>query len=236
MTSVSLQAADLHCKTFTARQFNAWCPEHTWVSFTGLFNPSSVENADLNERNQDKSHFCQINSKIKSWLRFPHCLLCALPNFSHWVPTEAFIWPCCPWWRGRAWTCCNRVSHKWKAGLDWETDLTSALLSAPRRSGWWMGSNQQQTDLPQETSPHHVYGNQHFSRDPLIATEEEEGWRDRKTIGFSLIFCKENQDRLLFTDQNMIYRPAAKWHPWTIQQHRAWLTWKQFPKTYFGNT
>lgn len=36
-----------------------------------------------------------------------------------------------------------------------------------------MDSNQQQTDLPQETSPHHVYGNQHFSRDPLIATEGE---------------------------------------------------------------
>lgn len=34
-----------------------------------------------------------------------------------------------------------------------------------------MGSNQQQTDLPQETSPNHVPGNQHFSRDPLIALE-----------------------------------------------------------------
>lgn len=36
-----------------------------------------------------------------------------------------------------------------------------------------MASNQQQTDLPQETSPHHVYGNQHFSRDLLIASEGE---------------------------------------------------------------
>lgn len=39
-----------------------------------------------------------------------------------------------------------------------------------------MASNQQQTDLPQETSPQHVYGNQHFSRDLLIVSEGgEEG-------------------------------------------------------------
>lgn len=36
-----------------------------------------------------------------------------------------------------------------------------------------MWSNQQRTDLPQETSPHHVYGNKYSSRDPLIATEGE---------------------------------------------------------------
>lgn len=49
-----------------------------------------------------------------------------------------------------------------------------------------MGRNQQQTDLPQETSPNHVPGSQHFSRDPLIASEGGED--SQKTIGFSWIF------------------------------------------------
>lgn len=71
-----------------------------------------------------------------------------------------------------------------------------------------MASNQQQTDLPQETSPHHVYGNQHFSRDLLIAAQGAGGGEgSRQTIGFSLIFCRENSDvvstagpsRILFT-------------------------------------
>lgn len=47
-----------------------------------------------------------------------------------------------------------------------------------------MGSNQQQTDLPQETSPNHVPGNQHFSRDLLIALEGGED--SQKTIEFSV--------------------------------------------------
>lgn len=98
---------------------------------------------------------------------------CVTSKFESATELTVFNWLWWPGWRGRAWTCCNLVLNIWKAGLDWETDLTSALLSAPRRSGWWMASNQQQTDLPQETSPHHVYGNQHFSRDPLIATEGE---------------------------------------------------------------
>lgn len=62
-----------------------------------------------------------------------------------------------------------------------------------------MGSNQQQTDLPQETSPNHVPGNQHFSRDLLIAVEGGED--SQKTIGFSWIFS------LLLT---LVYRLTAK--------------------------
>ena len=62
-----------------------------------------------------------------------------------------------------------------------------------------MGSNQQQTDLPQETSPHHVYGNQHFSRDLLIATEGEVEEGKKKKIGFALIFCQENQQTVHFS-------------------------------------
>lgn len=115
----------------------------------------------------------KIRVTWRFWLRFPHCLLYAIPNLNQWVPTEVFIRLCCLGWKGRAWTCCNLMSGIWRAGLELETDLTSALLSAPRRSGWLMGSNQRQTDLPQETSPHHVYGNQHFSRGPLIAAEGE---------------------------------------------------------------
>lgn len=61
-----------------------------------------------------------------------------------------------------------------------------------------MGSNQQQTDLPQETSPNHVPGNQHFSRDPLIALEG--GGDSQKTIGFSFEFSVNC----------LVYRLAAK--------------------------
>lgn len=64
-----------------------------------------------------------------------------------------------------------------------------------------MESNQQQTDLPQETSPHHVYGNQHFSRDTLIASEGGGGGvlgEGAKTIGFSPVRRKEKSaDRRL---------------------------------------
>ncbi len=58
-----------------------------------------------------------------------------------------------------------------------------------------MGSNQQQTDLPQETSPRHVYGNQHFSRDLLIATEGE-GKGGEKQLDSPSFFCKENPQTL----------------------------------------
>ncbi|KAK2902358.1 hypothetical protein Q8A73_012104 [Channa argus] len=54
-----------------------------------------------------------------------------------------------------------------------------------------MESNQQQTDLPQETSPHHVYGNQPFSRDRLIVTQGEgEGGKNNWIL---LIFLEESQ-------------------------------------------
>lgn len=82
---------------------------------------------------------------------------------------------------------------------DLETCLTvpSSFVSSPRRSSWWMGSNQQQTDLPQETSPHHVYGNQHFSRDPLIAAPGGRAGESKKTIRFSFVYCKsKSADRL----------------------------------------
>ncbi|MED6232581.1 hypothetical protein ATANTOWER_032729 [Ataeniobius toweri] len=53
-----------------------------------------------------------------------------------------------------------------------------------------MDSNQQQTDQLQETSPRHVYGNQLFSRDWLIAAKGE-GGRRQKTIEFSLFSAKK---------------------------------------------
>lgn len=55
-----------------------------------------------------------------------------------------------------------------------------------------MEPNQQQTDLPQEASPHHVYGNQHFSRDTLIASEGGAPG-GAKTIGFSPVQHDENE-------------------------------------------
>lgn len=120
------------------------------------------------------------------------------------------------------WTCCNLVLCISEAGLDWGTYLTSAILSSPRRSGWWMGCNQQQTDLPQETSPHRVYGNQHFSRDPLIATEGGGGWEGKNNWILPHLLQRKSADRLLFTDQNMIYRPAAKRH--LKQCSSTWLS------------
>lgn len=55
-----------------------------------------------------------------------------------------------------------------------------------------MEPNQQQTDLPQETSPHHVYGNQHFSRDTLIASEGGAPG-EPKQLDSLLFSTKENQ-------------------------------------------
>lgn len=113
--------------------------------------------------------------------------LLRFPNLNEWIILSwistnhgIYIRLGCPGWRIRVWAFCDPLSTK-EVGLDCKTNLSSALLFAPRRSDWWMGSNQQQTDLPQETSPHHVYGNQHFSRDLLIVTEGE-GEGDKKQL------------------------------------------------------
>lgn len=145
---------------------------------------------------------------------------------------QRFSVTCCARKRTRVQICGNPVLNILRAGPDRETDLTGALLSAPRRSVWWMDSNQQQTDLPQETSPHHVYGNQHFSRDTLIASQGEgEG---AKTIGFSLIFCKENQQTVNHSLTTIWYIQACCQMAFrTMQQHRAWLTQRQVPKFLF---
>lgn len=137
----------------------------------------------------------KLHFKEKSWLRFPHCLLCALTLTSKFESVNhlAVNKPLPRGLlghvvRGGGAGCGPAATlFLWVVGLYLGEDLTSALLSAPRRSGWWMGSNQQQTDLPQETSPHHVYGNQHFSRDPLIATEGEGegGGKQLDSLSFS---------------------------------------------------
>lgn len=49
-----------------------------------------------------------------------------------------------------------------------------------------MGSNQQQTDLPQETSPNHVPGKQPFSRELLIALEGGEAARKQSDSPLSV--------------------------------------------------
>lgn len=74
-----------------------------------------------------------------------------------------------------------------------EPTVTDAPISRRRRSGWWMGPNQQQTEQLQETSPHHVYGNQPFSRDLLIAPE---GWGGRKKQLDSPFFFTKKSSRL----------------------------------------
>ena len=109
--------------------------------------------------------------------------------------------------------------------------VPSSLLGGGPADGWALISSRQ--TCHRKHLPHHVYGNQHFSRDLLIATEGE-GGGGLKTIGLPLVFCKENQQIVLFTDQNLIYRPAAKWHPWTMQwstvHSPAWLPLESIAK------
>lgn len=158
-----------------------------------------------------------------------------LPSLNQWASQlRRFIRPHCAGWGARAWTCCNLVSNILEAGLDWETDLTSALLSAPRRSGWWMSSNQQQTDLPQETSPHHVYGNQHFSRDPLIASEGEGEGGEKQLDSPSFSVKKISRLSTVHWPEYDL-QACCQMTSWTMQRHTAWLTWKQLPITYFGS-
>lgn len=74
-----------------------------------------------------------------------------------------------------------------------------------------MEPNQQQTDLPQETSPHHVYGNQHFSRDTLIASEGGAAGEPKQLDCLLPSTRKISGAATPFTDHNTLCRQAAKW-------------------------